>query len=76
MVRHDGALHLIHEGNKPIHRNLFSRAVVRMPVGLGDSLWYGDGHGMFVILVQVPHDSEAPVDRDVFGPLQEVRRFV
>ena len=47
-----------------------------MPVGLGDSLWYGDGHGVFVILVQVPHDSEAPVDRDVFGPLQEVRRFV
>jgi len=47
-----------------------------MPVGLGDSLWHGDGHGVFVILVHVPQDSEAAVDGDVFGPLQEVRRFV
>ena len=47
-----------------------------MPVGLGDNLWHGDGHGVFVILVHVPQDSEAAVDGDVFGPLQEVRRFV
>jgi hypothetical protein len=26
--------------------------------------------------VHVPQDSEAAVDGDVFGPLQEVRRFV